>query len=153
MILIKRANRDESKIHIYEKLVYNKDSNPNGIFLDLRSMFLFALLLGFKEKKKEKLVKKLSFGAGVMDDKKYQDIFAQIALIETKDVKMLIGESSSENLDSEEKIQNIIEEYANAGVTELESLVLQKKGVTIKEAFEALLGFHEAECEDFGFNF
>lgn len=148
MILIKRPNRDETKNNIYNKLLYDKETNPNGIFLAIRDVFLFALILGYKEGKRIKLEKKFSFGPGVFDDSKYQDIFAYVALAETKDVRVLIGEFSDEINHSEDSIQEIIEEYANGGIIELEKLVFERKGTTIFEAFEEVISYYNKSPDE-----
>lgn len=148
MILIKRPNRDESRNYIYEKMIFNKETNPSGVFSEIRDVFLFSVILGYSEGKRIKLEKKYSFGPGVFDHPKYQDIFAYVALAETKDVKVLIGEFSDESKQNENSIQEIIEEYANGGIVELEKLVFQRKGKTTFDAFEEIISFYNKFSEE-----
>ncbi|MGL6131178.1 MAG: hypothetical protein ACRCZ9_06165 [Fusobacteriaceae bacterium] len=131
-------NRDELTMEMYNKLLFNKDTNPNGIFHELREIFLFAAVLGYSEGKKKKLTKRYPLPRGVMDNSRYQNVFKFIALAETKDPTVLIANESRNN-----ELKIIIEEYSNAGIYELEKHILNKKGQNITQAFESLIYFYK----------
>lgn len=120
-LITRRLNRDQNKQHIYNKLIYSKD-NLNGIFNNMKELFLFALILGYSKNRREPIGKKESFAQGIMHENYYQKYFQLIALAVSGDPAVLVEE------DSEGFYQNIIEEYANGGIYQLEENVLNKKG-------------------------
>lgn len=144
--ITKRLNRDETKVNIYDKLLYS-ETNKFGVFNTMKDIFLFALILGYSKSRREPLQKKLSFGPGIMQEEMYQQYFKLVALAVSEDPTVLIEE------DSEGEYQTIIEEYVNGGIFELEETVIDKKGVVIdnfkflvnylnkKSALDGLLNF------------
>lgn len=131
--ITKRLNRDETKVNVYDKLLYS-ETNKFGVFNTMKDIFLFALILGYSKSRREPLQKKLSFGPGIMQEEMYQQYFKLVALAVSEDPTVLIEE------DSDGEYQTIIEEYVNGGIFELEETVIDKKGVVI-DNFKLLVNY------------
>lgn len=118
-----RLRRAKDKEEIFKKLV-NEEDSP---FLQFSHVFLMAACVGFMHKKREPL----SSGGEqipltVFNDDADQAIMNAIAFAETSDLKILL--STEEQIDR--KIE-IIEEYANGGISILKEKILNAPGKNI----------------------
>lgn len=121
MITQKRFSRDKATEKIYNQLWRN--GNPEGIFFDLKDIFLFAAILGYKFNRRVPLSAKDPLGQNVLNE--YLPTLLGISFAKTKNPLYLLGGTTEEET---REIQKIIEEYANGGVYELKERVLDLKG-------------------------
>jgi len=117
------VNIDESTHAIYKRLTGadadptekpNADSTP---FRTMKDVFMWSLCLGARSGRRRALAKKVKlFDWGVFSQDVDRPCITAIALAETKDIETLLDQ---------DVVLTIAEEYANEGVHELNSRLLE----------------------------
>jgi dnd system-associated protein 4 len=121
-----RVFASTDKSDLFEKLSKTKQKNDEWLFENNKDIFLFAVALGWKHKKRIPLKKRqteipLAVFQKSRDNIHYIDL---IALAENKDVYIL-------NWDDEKKVEEklqIVEEYANGGLEILRNKLFSSSG-------------------------
>ena len=123
-------------------------SNKQGIFKDLKDIFILSAVIGFQERKKRKPFKEgTNFTA---DFREYESIIYSIAICElSKDIDKNISKILRKR-DGEDTIEDIIEEYANAGFEVLMEYIYSDESKSpLENIREYLLTFNKSEMEMF----
>jgi len=121
-----RVFASSDKSDLFEKLSKTKQKNDEWLFENNKDIFLFAVALGWKYKKRIPLKKRqteipLAVFQKSRDNIHYIDL---IALAENRDVYIL-------NWDDEKKVEEkllIVEEYANGGLEVLRNKLFNSSG-------------------------
>lgn len=111
---------DESVHEIYKQLTEGND--PVGVpFRTMKDVFMWAVSLGYQQGKRRPLVgKRLTiFRWAQFTPQVDIPLLKSLAIADSSDVNVLL---------SQDKILNIAEEYANAGIYDLQASLLEEFG-------------------------
>lgn len=111
--MAKNSLNKSAEYEIYFQKLGKGDSEGEKLFLNMKEVFMLALVLGFKHKKKKPFSKVGGDGIkiGIFDehDRVLMDIIALYENIHEKDLSLLRS-------DNQDKKYELIEEYANGGM-------------------------------------
>ena len=136
-----RVFYSKEKENLFLKLSKTKQKTDDGIFLNNKDLFLFALSLGYKYEKNPTLKKRSGeIHLSVFQKSKNMDYIDLIALGDTKDIYIL-------DWDDEEIVNKklgIIEEYANGGLEIIEESLFNNN----TDIYDNLLQLINNELDD-----
>lgn len=125
-----RARIHDSTRDVYEALTGGNDPEQTPFF-SLKDVFMVACSIGYKKGKSMRKPLETGKKEGIRMEvftEKERDVLKGIALAETGDIKVL--EKKPDELISG-KVLTIAEEYANGGIEELRSMVIEKPGYAL----------------------
>lgn len=126
-----RVYIDKDKHDIYERLVKRGGENPDQYpFQTMKDVFLFAACMGLKYNHSEELKSSQDiFNTDVFDARVDIPVLSALAFSKEKDIAIL---------SDEKKILEIVQEYANGGISYVRLEILNNPGKPLNSYIELI---------------
>ncbi|MDD5161111.1 MAG: hypothetical protein PHI47_13755 [Sulfuricurvum sp.] len=137
----KRLARAQDKDEVFKRLDVKKDSRY-GFFQQMTDIYIFALALGLKNRKRSKIIGPTSESIHVSYFTDEQKKFFDMAVLYSEAGKLESLDKASEDCVSE--MRKIIEEYTNGGL----QIILDHIQVHPEDAFNIVVRLIDRELKD-----
>lgn len=137
----KRLARAQDKDEVFKRLDIKKDSRY-GFFQQMTDIYIFALALGLKNRKRSKIVGPTSESIHVSYFNDEQKKFFDMAVLYTEAGRLESLDKASE--ESVNEMKKIIEEYANGGL----QIILDNIQVHPEDAFNIIVRLIDKQLKD-----